>query len=1185
MSNPMNKKPPSQSEVHRPRQVRVFISSTFRDMQEERDYLVKHVFPELRRRCRERQVDFVEVDLRWGVTEEQAERGEVLPICMAEIEKCRPYFIGLLGEQYGWMPDFIDPELIKIQSWLAERKECSVTELEILHGVLNKPEMANRTYFYFRDPAYAEAIPVDRRTDYVSEDEASRNKLAALKKRIKESGLPIRENYSNPETVGKLILEDLWHAIDEEYPKGSELTPLDQEAAEHEAFAESRARVYIGRKEYFDRLNTHIESDDPPLVLLGDSGVGKSALLSNWAIQYRNAHPEAFVFFHFIGSTPQSADYVATIRRIMEEIKRRYDLKEEIPVASEKLREELPMWLARVQDRMVLILDGLNQLEDRDNAPHLGWLPEYFPPNIRAILSTLPGPSQDAIKKRNWVTYRLEGFVPGEQTRMIIEYLDQYRKSLDKKQIERIMAVPQAANPLYLRVLLEELRIFGIYEELDKRIDDYLETLSVFDLYDKILARLEQDYEKEKPGLVKDALSLIWAARRGLSEGELMELLSSGEGLMPRAVWSPLYLAMEDSLVNRSGLLGFFHDYLCQAVHERYIGTEDLEKALHLRLADYFDQRDLDHRKVDELPWQLCEAREWRRLKDSVTNIAIFLRLMTDEKQYELMGYWLAIGARFDMVEAYNASLERYEKTVPSDEALSLSLTRVARFLDLNARYDSAEPLLRRALENSDKVFGPEHPDTATCLNNLAELLRSKGDYDSAEPLHRRALEISEKVLGPEHPDTALSLNNLAALLHNKGDYDDAEPLYRRALEIMENVLGPEHPDTAGSLNNLAELLRSKGDYDGAEPLYRRALEIMEKVLGPEHPDTASSLNNLALLLSNKGDYDGAEPLYRRALEIREKVLGPEHPDTAGSLNNLAELLRSKGDYDGAEPLYRRALEIMEKVLGPEHPDTLDIRRNLRVFYMSFVVVIGFGFFCTAIGIGLGIWSSWLWLLGGPLVLCGIGILLWASIKLPIILEPFYRVTLTIREKILGSDHPRVATSLNSLAARHHSQGSYAKAEPLYKRVLIIHEKIHGPEHPNTVGTLMNLALLLRDMGNYGESALMFKRFIAIFEKKEVADPSILNFLALCHNELAFHTYVPEKSWKKAEHHYQQAINLFSRASNPIESANAELNLQTMYSISGQKVDLERVRELTQLLEKSEDIRAEKGHELLKALT
>ena len=59
------------------RQIRVFISSTFRDMQEERDYLVKYIFPQLRKLCESRDVVWGEVDLRWGVTDEQAAEGKV----------------------------------------------------------------------------------------------------------------------------------------------------------------------------------------------------------------------------------------------------------------------------------------------------------------------------------------------------------------------------------------------------------------------------------------------------------------------------------------------------------------------------------------------------------------------------------------------------------------------------------------------------------------------------------------------------------------------------------------------------------------------------------------------------------------------------------------------------------------------------------------------------------------------------------------------------------------------------------------------------------------------------------------------------------------------------------------------------------------------------------------------------
>src|SRR5580658_4005694 len=118
------------------RQIRVFISSTFTDMKADRDHLVKFIFPQLRKLCESRGVTWSEVDLRWGVTDEQKAEGKVLPIVLAEIENCRPYFIGLLGERYGQVyRDDIPAELVERVPWLKQHHaEISLTELEILHG-------------------------------------------------------------------------------------------------------------------------------------------------------------------------------------------------------------------------------------------------------------------------------------------------------------------------------------------------------------------------------------------------------------------------------------------------------------------------------------------------------------------------------------------------------------------------------------------------------------------------------------------------------------------------------------------------------------------------------------------------------------------------------------------------------------------------------------------------------------------------------------------------------------------------------------------------------------------------------------------------------------------------------------------------------------------------------------------
>ena len=108
----------------------------------------------------------------------------------------------------------------------------------------------------------------------------------------------------------------------------------------------------------------------------------------------------------------------------------------------------------------------------------------------------------------------------------------------------------------------------------------------------------------------------------------------------------------------------------------------------------------------------------------------------------------------------------------------------------------------------------PEHPRTATSLNNLALLYEAQGKYEQAEPLLQRALAIWEQQLGPEHPDTATSLNNLALLYYTQGKYEQAEPLYQRALAIVEKQLGPEHSTTATVRENyhtLVENMKQKG--------------------------------------------------------------------------------------------------------------------------------------------------------------------------------------------------------------------------------------------------------------------------------------------------------------------------------------------------------------------------------------
>ena len=136
------------------RQIRVFISSTFRDMQDERDYLMKRTFPKLRKLAAERDVTLTELDLRWGITEEESKSGKVVEICLREIENSIPFFIGIIGNRYGWTPDRSDLTEYTTEQFPIVKdyldNHLSVTEMEMQFGVLAREEDMH-AYFFIKE--------------------------------------------------------------------------------------------------------------------------------------------------------------------------------------------------------------------------------------------------------------------------------------------------------------------------------------------------------------------------------------------------------------------------------------------------------------------------------------------------------------------------------------------------------------------------------------------------------------------------------------------------------------------------------------------------------------------------------------------------------------------------------------------------------------------------------------------------------------------------------------------------------------------------------------------------------------------------------------------------------------------------------------------------------------------------
>jgi telomerase protein component 1 len=638
------------------RTVRVFISSTFRDMHAERDHLVKVVFPALRERLEKHRIHLVDIDLRWGVTREQAENDRVLELCLQQIDECRPFFIGILGERYGWLPTRLPGDAVKKFGWLQHHTGKSVTELEILYGVLQNPEMRGRALFCLRDPNSLRAVPERLRHDIFAETDSDRiTKLKDLKRRIRHSGYPVFDNYParwDPEArdresrshgrlvnlteFGDRVRDFLWAGIQEQYqlretPAAEGASdPLAEELDFHKRFIEARLRVYVGRESVNESLRKYVAGDELHACLVtGPSGSGKTSALAHFVQTYDR--PENLVA-HFIGASPRSTSVREMLRRFCLTLQARLGVADEVPQETARLIVTFRDLLGKVPagQPLVFVIDALNQLDETDRAQRLEWLPVRLPPQVKIIVSCISDsgkaePVLEAFRHRQHRHVPIKPLTVGECLRIIMRVPALSAKALDRPQRRLLLSNPATGNPLFLLVALEELRGFAPYERLNERIAAFPSTGdTVTAIFTQVLERLEEEFDSE---LVRSVLPLLASARRGLSERELQELVASLSG---HEDLFHVLRQLRPYLQHRGALWDFFHHNLNKAARERYLASESAQSAAHAQLARYFAGQDYflesleeqqararrlpptprpaNIRKVDELPHQLLQV-------------------------------------------------------------------------------------------------------------------------------------------------------------------------------------------------------------------------------------------------------------------------------------------------------------------------------------------------------------------------------------------------------------------------------------------------------------------------------------------------------------------------------------------------------------------------------------------------
>lgn len=606
------------------RHIRVFISSTFQDMEKEREQLIKKVFPLLRGIAGARGVVITELDLRWGITQEESENGKVLEICLNEIDNSRPFFIGLLGDRYGWCPTEEELEknhnIEELHPWvrqaIAEGK--SVTEMEFLYGALSPklfPDKHIDAFFWIKRG--------DNSTD---------ERLERLKQTVRDNIAYPCSEYVSPEDLGKQVTEAFQKILDERYPP-VQLSEIDSFRLDQETYRRVLNRLYIPIEENIKRLNDFLQNNEQiVLTLVGEAGSGKSATISNWL----NTQAES-TGFQFISCILQASNKGTDINSILDYLNTELlqllgrEPEDSLLGNDENAEERFKQLLSEVtiNNKVCIVIDGINILDEQE-AKLLNWLPD-IPDNCRVVLTTIEQDItyQSAARKGYFIVPITLMNDNQKKSQYIDLFLERYGKSLSIEQKSRLLNSPIIENPKTLHSILVELKNNGNYDELDQAIERYSKIDNKEEIYRLILDNAEKTFGKE---FIIKALLSVAVSRNGLYEITLMNIT----GAAP-LYWSQFLYSFGGHLFSHQGLISFIDNQFKFFI----LSTHSDDWIEYARKSVMISLKCMDERQayVKEMAYQLWKLRNYKSLNIFISDMSILPSLSLRDNYY-LRKYW-----------------------------------------------------------------------------------------------------------------------------------------------------------------------------------------------------------------------------------------------------------------------------------------------------------------------------------------------------------------------------------------------------------------------------------------------------------------------------------------------------------------------------------------------------------------
>ena len=537
----------------------IFISSTFQDMQFERDLINRMVLPGLREYFKFYRIAVRVIDLRWGINTIDNEESEVerriVNVCLDEIDRSRPFFIGIIGNRYGWIP----PAQL-------DSGAKSVTEIEIDYGALRDKDSLDNSIVCIRDII----IPEDMRSSYYENDPTKVRKINELREHLTNiyAGSPLEENFIsydaewNPDTRtldGLSVLSDFLTAslkrlicrrfgIDPNNHQVSAKSDYEILNSIFEDYIHSSLTMYISRTE-LEHTVIDTLGNNRLCYITGRRGNGKSSFLCRL---HELLEPSNIVLYYNESLSPGMDKRLEclTLWDYILSCKMSLPFEESVPsVGSSKIysrkvavRSDLNFHLVRLQEMSRRLMENNRNvvclIDSEDN--HLKndfvvWLHDFLPDF--SFIAAVP---ESLSAADGFDVYDIPPFNENEVTGYLVRRFGHYDKELHRSVVDAVCGKisDKDGNALWLNIMTYLLLNLdaadfaaissGSKGSGEENIEYYFLNLirhfpddpaGLFSyVYEKSVSRFDE-------GLVRRSLSLLSVSKNGLRDEDLEHLL------------------------------------------------------------------------------------------------------------------------------------------------------------------------------------------------------------------------------------------------------------------------------------------------------------------------------------------------------------------------------------------------------------------------------------------------------------------------------------------------------------------------------------------------------------------------------------------------------------------------------------------------------------------------------------